>query len=533
MVAQKSTVFALRSSIADLRTKIASLETEQSDLESLLRRLRRRKQSWEIYDQIVAASDRLLILVPKITKLYLSLSTYIDRLRAAEFAERESERAPKPSASAAPKPKPKAKQKPKQSAAAKRLAAEVARAEAQRIAEVAARRERDRQRSAAARAKKKEQQRLEVERLAREESERIAREEAIAEAERQRKQTRAQKEKTRRQKKKIGADFDKTSEQRLDQIYRDRPLTEVQPIKGVTFSQHYAKLPPFESVDWKKVLINVEDNFVDVWGIGKRIRSAKRDTNEKLIAGLKPSALLEILNADVAIGNVHKQLARLPRLVRHLFIDDADAEIAREITAVELRYPDGMKSFAWIFVPDPDKPYSAQILEKVNKETGEVRRFLEIEQPISKIKEAFLPFTATQFLDPMRVSAEVVEMFPDTMAAFLRAGAFGLVRLKGKPFARNLGEGASDVQDSLYSAIVEMQTRYSPAGEMGDQCDPDNPNSRHWKNWMSGIVVFRSKAEKDFAGYITAYNRIMEERKEQRALDNRAYKDYEKQSKKK
>lgn len=70
--------------------------------------------------------------------------------------------------------------------------------------------------------------------------------------------------------------------------------------------------------------------------------------------------------------------------------------------------------------------------------------------------------------------------------------------------------------NALCSAIVEMQTRYSPGGEMGDQCDPDNPNSRHWKNWMTGVVVFRAKEEKDFLGYIDRYNKIMEKRRADR-----------------
>ena len=504
MVARKSTPIALQNSIAGLRDQISALETEQSALQGELRRLRRRKQTWEVYEAVIAASDRLLALAEKITRLYSRLSSDIDRLRAIEARERAAVPSPK----RAPSP---------------RTSRERA-LERERERKLAARRERDRQRSAESRARAKAKKkadaeraaRLEAARLAQEEADRAARAEAerraaaeaqvLAERERQRKATKAEKEKQRRKQKKIDAEFAKSPEQRLEKIYDERPLHEVQPLKGVNFTRAYGKLPPLESVDWFKVFTNVEDHFIDVWGIGKRLGSKTRNTNERLIAGLKPAVLLEILNADVAIRNVNKQLERLPRLVRHTFANDQEAEIARSYTGVELLYPEGFKPFAWIFVPDPDAPYFARIVNGV----------LEIEQPVSKIREAFVPFTPTQFLDPHRVSDEVVTRFPDAMAAFLRAGAFGIVRLKGKPFGRDMGGGADDVRDSLFSAIVEMQTRYSPGGEMGDQCDPDNPNSRHWKNWMTGVVVFRAKEEKDFLGYIDRYNKIMEKRRADR-----------------
>jgi len=489
MVARKSTPIVLRNSIAELRGRIALLESEQSALQAELRRLRRRKQTWEVYERVVEVSDRLLSLSPKITKLYERLSALLDQLREAEALEAAVERAKKPRPTPPPKTRP--------------------------VDE--ARKQRDRERSAAARQRKKEAQRQEAERAARVEAERIAREEAeaaaraevqrvAAEKERAKKEKKAAAEKARRRKGKIEKEFNKSPEQRLETIYDERPLHEVQPLKGEHFKRAYGKLPPVESVDWFKVFRNVEDSFVDVWGIGKRLGSKKRDTGEKLIAGMKASDLLEILNADVALTNVNKQLERLPRLVRHPFDNDEEATIARSYTGVELSYPEGLKPFAWIFVPDPDAPYEARIVNGV----------LEIEQPVSKIREAFVPFTPTQFLDPMRVSEEVVTRFPDAMAAFLRAGAFGIVRLKGKPFGKDMGEGADDVRDSLFSAIVEMQTRYSPGGEMGDQCDPKNPNSRHWKNWMTGVVVFRAKEEKDFEGYIARYNKIMETRREAR-----------------
>jgi hypothetical protein len=496
MVAKKSTPIELRSAIAELNQKIRALESEQSALKSELSRLRRRRQSWEVYERTVEVSDAYLKITETITKLYAKLSALIDRLRAEEAKQKVS---------LPPKPEVKKASQKKVSDRKQRDKA------AQKKREIEA----QRQREAEAAAEIQRKRRATVERKKREAEAEVQRQreaEATAEAKRKRDLSNA-KRKATLAKKKVEADFAKSTEQRLNDIVKERPLTPVEPVKGEHLEPLYTRLPPVEQIDWKKVFTNVEDHFIDVWGIGKRLRSKTRNTNEKLIAGLKSPALLDLLNAQVEINNINKQLGRLPRLVRHMFADDHEANIARSYTGVELLYPEGLKPFAWIFVPNPDAKYEARIV-RTKRPDGTIDDILEIEQPVSKIREAFIPFTPMQLLDPVRVAEEVSFRFPDAMAAFIRAGAFGLVRGTGEiGFS---GGDPADLVDSLSAAIMKLQNRYSPGGDMGDKCDPDDPKSRHWKNWMSGVVVFRAKDEKDFLGYISRYNAIMADRKEKR-----------------
>lgn len=478
MVATKSTVIASEK-LGSLWRLIVKEEARVKSLERSLARYRRMaSKSIEQYERYRDRSDEYIKATENVAKLYVQYERAVKQfISASEKLAR----------SKTPKPKAEPKVKP-------------------------------------SRVRKPSRKQEEIERRKRDEKVRLEREaelrrEAVAREEEQRRQdlldkkrAKSERERRRRIAAKVAVDFAKTPEERLVEQREVHPLKPVEKPKFDTYKALQAKLPPLESVDWRNVFTTVSEYFVDKWGINKRLADRKRVTQQQLISRMPKSDLLEVINKYVEFRNFNIQKGKLPRLVGHLFADDYEAGIARMYTGVELTYPDGMLPYAWIFVPNPDAPYHAEI----------INGHLRIEQPISEIDETFIPFTTKQLLNPALVAKEVYRQYPDAIAAMIRSGAFGVVRKQGK---YGSGDSIADRIDSLTSAIMFFQNRYSPSGddaEVAALCNPDDPNSKWWGNWMTGIVTFRAKSEKRYQKYLDEYNKLMESRREARKASRAA-----------